>query len=447
MASKRRNMFYQNKKQGTTEIGAGERVCRVCASQFKNLIPIFNETGIKNCIPHMIDACLPIMVEKTDLWPKYICEGCLLVLKQSYALQEQSMDAEKKFGLPMIDINECFYASQQPIVDHTSTGGGLFELGEPSTRLGPITNSELNLTALQTESHSLSLQPGNFHENLPTNEELTIGDELCNFADLGSLTNDFMFDLGTFLETSGVQPLETLGQCPINIGNVVEFDGPETSSHVANVNYSCGACGKGFCTLEALDDHMQFHPLVQLYKCRICQFECLTRDLMETHIMVHYSALKPEILVDLKCHRCGIEYKSKKRYYSHKCLRPDSKKYGCKLCSKYFLLENRLDLHMKYQHGDKPGRCDICRKRFRTEVTLFQHYEKKHERVVPYVCNDCGIDELGFQDRLQDEESAEKEKIRRSSSETTISSQHTQQDRLQDEESAENEKRKPPEQQ
>lgn len=71
-----------------------------------------------------------------------------------------------------------------------------------------------------------------------------------------------------------------------------------------------------------------------------------------------------------------------------KILRPDGKRFQCKICSKSYSLKGDLKRHNQFHTGEKLLKCTFCGKKFTSKV-LFTRHLRIHTGEKPFQCNFC----------------------------------------------------------
>ena len=117
--------------------------------------------------------------------------------------------------------------------------------------------------------------------------------------------------------------------------------------------------------------------------CGDCGFNAANRQALRDHKVFHHDQAKYE------CEFCGRQILGKRRLTKHlnRHKQPFTGKTECPECHKKV---NRLQEHMNTMHGERLFFCDLCEKRFNSEIKLKSH-TVVHFDIRPYVCRfGCG---------------------------------------------------------
>ncbi|XP_011697059.1 PREDICTED: zinc finger protein 425-like [Wasmannia auropunctata] len=133
--------------------------------------------------------------------------------------------------------------------------------------------------------------------------------------------------------------------------------------------YGCGMCDLRFSNPIKLDDHLFVNHDSQVTAPK-CSNHC-------TKIFTSEKSLRSHVLAEHKrqhcrCSFCSASYENFRRYsktFNNGC-------HMCPYCRKSFIRWKELNVHMSIH--EKPMRCKICGKKFRTKQLMRQHLIDEH---------------------------------------------------------------------
>ncbi len=165
--------------------------------------------------------------------------------------------------------------------------------------------------------------------------------------------------------------------------------------HVENHIRTCKVCGKEFPTATERKFHQRTHRQ-KFFKCQseTCNYVGTTEKALETHIkFLHTSAI---------CDTCGKEFSSTNTLYAHRQSAHQERLLDqiCEVCGRGFPNQSQLRKHVK-RHQVQNSRVNLgmheraedykftctmhdnCKKYFKTEKHLRQHYRNFEKRPFP----------------------------------------------------------------
>ncbi|XP_073842889.1 uncharacterized protein [Musca autumnalis] len=159
-----------------------------------------------------------------------------------------------------------------------------------------------------------------------------------------------------------------------------------------NAEYTCGICDQKFTTQRGLKRHsVMMHAEAHSsqtrtkYKCELCDCSYVEDKALRAHIRhKHPLSIDSEYICQI-CHKrfttqTGL---NKHSYMMHPEARSTSMhtKHKCELCDSSFIEVKELRRHMRNKHPlsiDTEYICEICHKRFTTQIGLHLHCTMMH---------------------------------------------------------------------
>nr|XP_019533179.2 transcription factor grauzone-like [Aedes albopictus] len=150
--------------------------------------------------------------------------------------------------------------------------------------------------------------------------------------------------------------------------------------------YICEECFERFDDFLTIRKHKIDVHEKQYITC--CNKQFRTRAFLYQHVQV---VLNPELF---KCDVCDRKFKSQITYDRHKeNHHPDEHQsvFRCQRCPKSFAQQKILDVHMAEHEtlDNEDAKCETCDKCFRSQAGLKAHIDTVHQRRINYVCEYC----------------------------------------------------------
>lgn len=162
--------------------------------------------------------------------------------------------------------------------------------------------------------------------------------------------------------------------------------------HSADSSFTCDVCGKRSIAKSIHEIHMRTHldQRDRPFACMQCTKNFKSKAELQKHVYgVHVPAdEKPSFACD-ECPfvTCKQEFLLKHQVNKHI---PDSQKpFQCDTCTKGFMTDKEFDRHMKTHTQQKIHSCPGCKRTFKTNAEMKEHYVKDHTDDKPFICEVC----------------------------------------------------------
>lgn len=263
-----------------------------------------------------------------------------------------------------------------------------------------------------------------------------------------SETNDFLNDPSDYLEDfqSGSKEQEenqgtdkSKAECSVNVLDDESADNTRNISAISLKKrvYVCSICGLRAYTESHMKRHFKSHIAIEkkIYECHICNKVLTTRSNLNRHLSNHENCpgmvtckLCNEELTDrlhLKqhledqhtgpqhCSFCNMEFTTKRAFKEHELTHPERAIHQCDICHKRFLTQLRLRTHLENIHNspkdgeteEKTYKCHICSKILTTYHNLKRHvrnHEKSSGSVKCTLCTKELTDKLHLRQHVEE---------------------------------------------
>ncbi|CAH0731002.1 unnamed protein product, partial [Brenthis ino] len=253
----------------------------------------------------------------------------VMLLNPSLKSKKKKMDGKKEYGYKCSECNKCFekqYLRYKHVLKCHREGFKCETCGKTFTYKNTLNKHIL--------VHELLLP----REECPICNKLVRSDRLNAHAKIHSDRQQFYCNTcdKTFVSLDSFEK---------------HLKNSKTHALHDVLKYKCTLCSKGFRTLTALKDHINYYHMGKTdYKCPICNKALSTRRGVTRHVRRTHQGLKEKIGDKILCQICGKTFRDKKCLVEHELIHT----------------------------GEKPLSCDICSRTFRQSACLYTHRRRVH---------------------------------------------------------------------
>ena len=175
--------------------------------------------------------------------------------------------------------------------------------------------------------------------------------------------------------------------------------------HHNELRYGCADCLKCFPNEASLQVHVRSHTGEKPYECTQCHKKFSTNSNLKAHNDIcqakrHKKDGQKTLMADFEynkiqnsgekftCEVCGISFRLKERFDSHKKKDCAAKVLECSHCQKKFAKQSELKVHLLTHDGKKQFVCDVCGLSFATKGNQVAH-SRIHSDEKRFKCNIC----------------------------------------------------------
>ena len=142
-------------------------------------------------------------------------------------------------------------------------------------------------------------------------------------------------------------------------------------THIAVAEFICEYCNKAFKTPKKLSVHQKMHT-GKPYQCELCEKSYLTSYALKMHQKNHGRIVT-------QCQFCAEIFKSVSAMAKHRSdVHQNEMEFECQLCSKRFIDDKCLKVHLKTHQEDLRSKCPVCERTFCNRETMKKHLKRTH---------------------------------------------------------------------
>ncbi|XP_055533904.1 zinc finger protein 260-like [Wyeomyia smithii] len=410
-------------------------ICRSCMTKKQRMRPLFGSS-----IDSMLMAVANVKITENDGFPAQMCVQCVLQVSRSFAFKQQCektdsalreyrarvaatntnlhADLPAEVNSESVDVNEKQH--QLALIELDADQSGLeYQIKGSETSgcvfiLSAIEDSDVSRR--NTDSTEIILSTvDSLHVPIAQKEEvqeMSIGEEIKFIASLNlnsnvldcneiSLAEEIIEHDHYATETSSPNVCfikadhaeelpRTVGKASQQKRNPAEEAPPPPYDTALSSRFECAVCHKKFADSGKLRRHSRTHLIDKPHVCKVCGMSFAESSNLTKHHRRHTGELRNVVGKPNLCSVCGKRFKWATSLSKHMKHHTKRKLFICPYqgCSKYYVEQRSLDIHVFSHDGRKPFSCGFCNKGFTQKCNLQKH-ERVHTGEKPFKCNVC----------------------------------------------------------
>lgn len=141
--------------------------------------------------------------------------------------------------------------------------------------------------------------------------------------------------------------------------------------------HNCHLCNKSFLKQPHLRAHVQTHMGAKLYNCDICDKRYANKSSLKDHLLNSHEVggERPS------CRECNRSFYNKSLLRKHNLeVHEKDGRFECSGCGHYFLRKANLEAHFRNFHGEQKENhpCKLCSKSYGSQERLEEHLRTSH---------------------------------------------------------------------
>ncbi|XP_060648752.1 zinc finger protein 501 [Drosophila nasuta] len=352
-------------------------LCRVCLKQDELMVDVYEHVEEQQTdLCTLLERCGDIKVDKTDAFPKYLCQECTKELLIAAKFRDKCAATEQLLRHSEAEAS-CSIDATSDLIDKESVKHNSEDDMDDIIEYDPSQHVELYE---ECETHAKE-------QKLLATVQQTIAVAIFNCDDCGAVFQQaatlqrHLDKAHPTVETSSCQHCGHSFTQSINLQrhscNVISNEEPQITHH------RCIYCGKSLQSAASLAMHIRLHNGDRPFACDVCPKTFKTNGALVSHQKRHLK------LVEYKCEYCGkgfVESSNLRRHII--ALHTSERPHTCTLCQRSFSRVYLLELHKRTHTGERPYACNHCDRSF-AQLSVLRTHERIHTGERRHRCALC----------------------------------------------------------
>lgn len=335
-------------------------------------------------------------MSKQDVLPHKICENCLNYVNEWYKFRKKCMRNDiilKKYlstGAAQVTQSEDPEKSKYCDINfqETESDGNILLPNESVEAradriLGESSKSENKLSLPGFDNSLLNNTDLDKIENTDESSKPLLRNPVKKFK-CPSCPDSFYYLKDLKLHRSVIHKAMRSEKLPLNDPGPMKGDDVKLEEASMRTRYEMKCCEKVFFSKARFRKHFnKKHPGEKPYMCETCgKKDFISEETLKRHKILHTGKYRCEIcLKTFTCNAILIIHKRDKH--------ENDKPFICDVCGKRFVTELLMNYHKRFHTGEKKYVCEECGLAVVTSSSLAKH-KRIHSNVKPHVCQVCG---------------------------------------------------------